>query len=91
MPAPLTGSITITGTVKKKDTSGGDGVNVKIMKNGTQIWPASGWRSIAYNDATGYSVNISTPVDGERYHFVYRQCQQHRFLRLYGMGSCYHV
>ncbi|MFD2331645.1 hypothetical protein ACFSR7_20515 [Cohnella sp. GCM10020058] len=59
---PQTGSITITGTVKKQDTSGGDGVNVKIMKNGTQIWPASGWRSIAYNDGIGYSVNISTTV-----------------------------
>jgi len=60
--APSAGNIKITGTVKKYDTAGGDGVRVKIMKNGTQIWPASGWQSIAYNDATGYNVNISTSV-----------------------------
>ncbi len=60
--APQSGTIRITGTVKKLDITGGDGVNVKIMKNGTQIWPASGWQYIAYNDGTGYSVNVSTSV-----------------------------
>ncbi|QGQ94457.1 hypothetical protein EHS13_05840 [Paenibacillus psychroresistens] len=60
--APQAGNITITGTVKKNDTTGGDGVNVKILKNGTQIWPAIGWQAIAYNDATGYSVSVNTSV-----------------------------
>mgnify|MGYP000383178881 CR=1 FL=1 len=60
--APTAGTITITGAVMKGDVGGGDGVNVKILKNGTQIWPASGWQFIAYNDTTGYNVNVSTSV-----------------------------
>ncbi|GEM_PF-469304 len=59
--APRAGNLQITGVVRKDDV-GGDGVKVKIVKNGTQIWPASGWQSIAPNDTTGYSVNIGTAV-----------------------------
>lgn len=60
--APQAGNVTITGTVRKQATTGGDGVDVKVMKNGAQIWPASGWQHIAYNDAVGYTLNVSTSV-----------------------------
>ncbi|MEK0316288.1 hypothetical protein [Cohnella sp. 56] len=60
--APQAGNINISGSVRKQDMGGGDGVNVKIMKNGTQIWPSSGWQSIAYNDGTGYSPSVNTTV-----------------------------
>lgn len=69
--APSAGSVTIAGNVRKGDTGGGDGVRVKIMKNGTQLWPASGWQTIAYNDATGYDHNIYTSVNaGDRIYFI---------------------
>ncbi len=68
---PAAGSVQITGQIYKTDISGGDGVNVKIMKNSTQIWPASGWQAIAYNDSTGVSVNVTTNVSvGDAIYFV---------------------
>lgn len=60
--APVAGTVNISGYVRKQDMAGGDGVNVKIMKNGTQIWPASGWQSIAFNDGTGYNPNVDVTV-----------------------------
>lgn len=60
--APEAGTIKITGNVKKAVVTGGNGVNVKVLKNSTQIWPASGWQFIAYNDAVGYDLNVTTSV-----------------------------
>ncbi|GGD98440.1 hypothetical protein [Paenibacillus nasutitermitis] len=51
--APQTGTVTLNGTVAK-GAAGGDGVKVKIMKNSTQIWPASGWQLVAGSDTIGY-------------------------------------
>ncbi|MDQ0877375.1 hypothetical protein QFZ77_006034 [Paenibacillus sp. V4I3] len=59
--APVAGSVRITGN-PKKGNSGGDGVNVKIMKNGTQIWPASGWQYISGTDTVGVTHDITTSV-----------------------------
>ena len=59
--APVIGSVRITGNPKKAN-SGGDGVNVKIMKNGTQIWPASGWQFIAGTDTVGVTHDVTTTV-----------------------------
>lgn len=68
---PADGQVTITGNVRKRDLSGGDGVKAKILQNGTQIWPASGWQSIAYNDGAGVNHSISIPVSrGDRLRFV---------------------
>lgn len=61
--APRAGTVTITGTAKKFDTSGGDGVNVSIWHNDTNFWPGAGaWQAIAYNDSTGYSVDQTLTV-----------------------------
>ncbi|HEY0827263.1 MAG TPA: hypothetical protein VGE40_04145, partial [Bacilli bacterium] len=61
--APKAGILNIAGLVKKPSNAGfGDGVNVKIMKNGTQIWPSSGWQAIAYNNFTGVSHNLTVSV-----------------------------
>lgn len=60
--APDAGILRITGTAKKYDTGGGNGVRVRIFKNGTQIWPSSGWVTIAYNDSTGCSHDVITSV-----------------------------
>lgn len=70
--ATTAGSITIAGTVAKAPNGvGGDGVRVKILKNGTQIWPASGWASIGGTDLVGLTHNITTTVaPGDTISFV---------------------
>ena len=70
--APCNGAIHITGQVKKGDTGGGNGVQVRVKKNRTTIWPAGGgWQSIAYNDSTGYAVDVYTSVSaGDRIFFT---------------------
>lgn len=40
--APAAGSVHITGTVKKSDLTGGDGVLARIQINRTTIWPTGG-------------------------------------------------
>jgi hypothetical protein len=62
--APKTGTIQIRGWVLKNDISGGDGVRVRITKNGTVIWPTGGGsQSIASNDQVGFATNVgSIPV-----------------------------
>ncbi|MHB1484833.1 MAG: sialate O-acetylesterase [Saccharofermentanales bacterium] len=57
--APNSGSVVISGNVKKLDLSGGDGVYVAIIKNGVTIW---GYNYISYNDGTGLNFNFSTTV-----------------------------
>ncbi|WP_042202742.1 RHS repeat domain-containing protein [Paenibacillus camerounensis] len=69
--SPKSGKIIITGNVKKGDTSTGDGVQVKVMKNQQQLWPASGWQIVRYNDSVGYDLNLSTTVNtGDSVYFI---------------------
>ncbi|MCD9023743.1 hypothetical protein [Cohnella silvisoli] len=70
--APKTGTVRLTGTVKKSASGiGGDGINVKIMKNGTQIWPAGGWQLIGGADTTGIAYDFSMSVNqGDNLYFV---------------------
>lgn len=69
--SPKAGKVTITGTVKKADTSYGDGVLVKVMKNQEQLWPSSGWMHLKYNDGVGYGLNLETTVEaGDSIYFI---------------------
>ncbi|GBF72454.1 hypothetical protein PA598K_00708 [Paenibacillus sp. 598K] len=68
--APKSGTVLVSGNVRKT-TAGGDGVNVKIMRNDTQVWPSSGWQPIAGNDTTGFDHSAVVQVTaGDRLHFV---------------------
>ena len=53
--APRAGTVNVTSNVAKLVT-GGDGVVVKVTKNGTTLW---GPRAIAANDLTGVAANVS--------------------------------
>jgi hypothetical protein len=56
--APKSGTVSIRGRVLKTVT-GGDGVSVRITKNGTQIWPVSGGaQSLGASDQTGYATDL---------------------------------
>jgi Alpha-galactosidase len=57
--APYSGTVNITGNVRKQETGGGDGVSVTIKKNASSIW---GTNTLAYNDSIGLSPNIQTAV-----------------------------
>ena len=48
----------------------GDGVNVKILKNGSQVWPAQGWRHLVNSeDAARFDLALDLGV-GDRLAFV---------------------
>ncbi len=75
--APLSGTVRIRGTAKMDDDGGeacygcGDGIRVKIMKNGSQVWPSSGWQSIQATDLVGVSHDATIEVQqGDRVYFV---------------------
>lgn len=70
--APTAGSILVAGTPRKSSTAiGGDGVNVAIFKNGTQVWPASGWTAIGPSNTGGVSHELSlTVAAGDKIRFI---------------------
>jgi hypothetical protein len=70
--SPYPGTVTISGTIHKDiyHTSG-DGVRVKVLKNGVRIWPETDWYMIAPSDITGVAMNVTTQVQkGDRLSFV---------------------
>lgn len=69
--APVDGRVHLTGTISKRDTNGGDGVQARVLVNEQQVWPDTGWASIAATDAQGVVVNLTTEVRrGEPIRFV---------------------
>src|SRR5262249_28260898 len=51
---PHPGLVMITGTVHKDIYhTYGDGVQAKVFKNNDQVWPETGWQTIAAGDITG--------------------------------------
>ncbi|MFF2912522.1 RHS repeat domain-containing protein [Paenibacillus sp. NPDC057934] len=73
--APQSGSVRIAGNVSKHSVNlEGDGVRVKVMKNNTQIWPASGWQTIQGKDAIGVTLNLNVNVNkGDSIYFIVNQ------------------
>lgn len=68
--APSTGTVRVKGNAHKA-SSGGDGVTVKIMKNGTTVW---GPYDIPYNDLIGISHNFDVAVSaGDAIYFIVSQ------------------
>lgn len=61
--ASSAGTIQISGSVRKYDVAGGDGVSLSIWKNNTLIWPTAGWRTISYNDSIGLSHDFAVDVN----------------------------
>lgn len=74
--APNSGTVVIQNTIKKFDVRGGDGVNLKILKNSgsniTRVWPQSdSWKPLLANDANGYIFQVPTEVNvGDTLYFV---------------------
>ncbi|WP_341278961.1 carbohydrate binding domain-containing protein [Paenibacillus sp. FSL H8-0537] len=70
--APQTGIIHISGNIRKHPINlEGDGVDFKIMKNDTQIWPVSGWTHLEGNDGIGKNLNLDVKVNkDEKIYFV---------------------
>jgi len=70
--APTAGTVLVAGTPRKSDSAvGGDGVNVAIYQNSTQVWPAAGWTAIGPANTAGVSHELSlTVAAGDRIRFV---------------------
>ncbi|GGD64204.1 fibronectin type III domain-containing protein [Paenibacillus nasutitermitis] len=79
--APTTGTINIVGNARKSATSTlGNGVNVKVLKNTTQIWPATGWQLIGAANTTGYNFSINTSVStGDVLYFIVDANGEHSY------------
>lgn len=66
--APYTGVVSVGGRVSRAEPPGGDGVNVKIIVNNTQVWPASDWQNLPSGLAgSGFNVNLSLTVNAGDY------------------------
>ena len=68
--APHSGSVTITANGSLSVGTGGDGVRVKVMQNGTQLWPASGWQTIAAGGSLSFPTTTVNVAAGDAIHFV---------------------
>ncbi|NOU67656.1 DNRLRE domain-containing protein [Paenibacillus sp. LMG 31461] len=56
--APTVGTVQLSALVKSHASSTtSDGVQVKITRNGSPLWPKSGWQPIAATDTKGVSMN----------------------------------
>ncbi|MCK5629234.1 MAG: LamG domain-containing protein [Nanoarchaeota archaeon] len=56
--SPFNKEVKIYGTIKKLNTAGGDGINVKLIKNQDILWQ----KNIAYHDETEKSFILNTEV-----------------------------
>ncbi|MBP1988741.1 cohesin domain-containing protein [Paenibacillus eucommiae] len=74
--APKSGTIQIStnGNIRKSGVLG-DGVRLKLLKNGTGIWPEAGeWKLLQANDTSGITMKTTTEVQaGDVLYFVVNQ------------------
>lgn len=70
--APYSGNITITSKNNISLWSGiGDGVNVKVMKNDTKIWPSnSDWQLVTYQNPVSFPSTSISVNQGDAIYFV---------------------
>jgi hypothetical protein len=67
--APNVGSVTISGVVSKQST-GGDGTAVRILKNDVQVWPTTGGpKVLTTTSLNGFLVTVDVAA-GDRIQFV---------------------
>jgi hypothetical protein len=74
--APEDGEITLSSNeaIHLLNTgAGADGVNVKILKNNAQIWPASGWQQVIYGTAVSAPAITLDVIKGDAIRFVVNQ------------------
>lgn len=57
-------------TISVEAGCGGSGVQIRILKNTTQIWPASGWQAIANGGSYTFSVITTTVAASDKLRFV---------------------
>jgi hypothetical protein len=69
---PHAGLVTVTGTVRKDIYhTYGDGVQARVFKNTEQVWPETGWETIAAADVAGKAMVLKLPVNkGDKLFFV---------------------
>ncbi|MBP1993128.1 right-handed parallel beta-helix repeat-containing protein [Paenibacillus eucommiae] len=74
--APEDGEITLSSNeaIRILNTgAGADGVNVRILKNNAQIWPASGWQQVIYGTTVSSPTLTLDVIKGDAIRFVVNQ------------------
>jgi hypothetical protein len=69
---PHAGVVAVMGVIHKDIYHAyGDGVRARVFKNQEQVWPKSGWETIAASDVTGKTMDLKFPVNkGDKLFFV---------------------
>jgi hypothetical protein len=69
---PYSGQVTVTGTIHKDIYhTHGDGVRAKVLKGDQQLWPATGWETIAGDNTAGKTMELKmSVVKGDKLYFV---------------------
>ncbi|QTH45379.1 heparinase II/III family protein [Cohnella sp. LGH] len=61
--APADGYVHLAATVASQNAyTSGDGMQARVLRNGENVWPASGWQTIGRTDTTGYAISEIVPV-----------------------------
>jgi RHS repeat-associated protein len=72
--APSAGTVTITAngtlTLATGCSQMSPGVQIRVLKNGTQIWPASGWQMLSHGDSFTFPPLSISVASGDQLHFV---------------------
>ena len=69
---PHTGLVSVTAAIRKDIYhTYGDGVRAKVLKNNDQLWPETGWESIAAGDVVGKTMAVKVEVKtGDKIFFI---------------------
>ncbi|HEY0829259.1 MAG TPA: hypothetical protein VGE40_14255 [Bacilli bacterium] len=73
--APRAGTISITssGSISVSNGSLADGVKVRVLKNTTNVWPASGWQTVAAGGSVSFPSTTITVAQGDILYFAVNQ------------------
>jgi RHS repeat-associated protein len=74
--APSAGTVTLAanGPISLATGSGqSPGVQIRVLKNGTQIWPASGWQLLNHGGSLAFPALTLNVSSGDQLHFVLAQ------------------
>ena len=70
--APASGTVVIraSGNISVGSGTGADGVRVKVLKNSSNIWPASGWQTISAGGSVSFPQQTVTVNAGDALYFI---------------------
>lgn len=68
--APYDGNITVSSSGTISVGAGGDGINAKVLKGSTQVWPSSGWQLVTNTSPVNFPSAQLSVTKGEALYFI---------------------